>query len=145
MVTKEIAFPVGVPPPVAVRLGIMAFTAAGRGAEFLTFTDPLFSLLSSAAYRSTVAGKSQMFRVDQPLTDGKVQELLLIKTEDEGKGLSGLNCQRSSKGRRLEAMLEESQGVLSPFFFPLGVFLLGKRSLGERLFVASFQMREKKS
>ncbi len=85
MVTKEIAFPVGVPPPVAVRLGIMAFTAAGRGAEFLTFTDPLFSLLSSAAYRSTVAGKSQMFRVDQPLTDGKVQELLLIKTEDEGK------------------------------------------------------------
>lgn len=85
MVTKEIAFPVGVPPPVAVRLGIMAFTAAGRGAEFLTFTDPLFSLLSSAAYRSTVTGKSQMFRVDQPLTDGKVQELLLIKTEDEGK------------------------------------------------------------
>ena len=33
----------------------------------------------------------------------------------------------------MEAVLEESQGVLSPFFFPLGGFIFGKRSLGGRL------------
>lgn len=60
-------------------------------------------------------------------------------------GFSGFKWQRSNKGRSLEAMLEESQGVLSPFFLPLGSFILGKRSLGERLLDLSCQMREKKS
>ena len=45
----------------------------------------------------------------------------------------------------LDAVLEESQGVLSPFFFPFGGFTLGKRSFGERLYSSSCQMREKKS
>ena len=45
-------------------------------------------------------------------------------------GFAGLSCQRSSKGRSLDAVLEESQGVLSPFFFPFGGFTLGKRSFG---------------
>ena len=40
----------------------------------------------------------------------------------------------------MEAVLEESQGVLSPFFFPLGGFILGKRSLGEKLLESSCQM-----
>ncbi|NBH24984.1 hypothetical protein D3Z60_04055 [Lachnospiraceae bacterium] len=62
------------------------------------------------------------------------------------KGFSGFKCQRSSRGRSFEAVLEESQGVLSPFFFPLGVFfILGNRSFGERLLESSCQMREKKS
>ena len=38
------------------------------------------------------------------------------------KGFSGFNGQCSSKGRSLDAILEELQGVLSPFFFPLGRF-----------------------
>ena len=41
------------------------------------------------------------------------------------KGFSGFNGQCSSKGRSLDAILEELQGVLSPFFFPLGGFILG--------------------
>ncbi len=60
--------------------------------------------------------------------------------------IAGFKCQRSSKGRSFEAVLEESQGVLSPFFFPLGVFfILGNRSFGERLLESSCQIREKKS
>lgn len=112
------SIPGGSPTPSCSQVGNNGVYSCRKRSRIPYIYRSAFSLLSSAAYRSTVAGKSQMFRVDQPLTDGKVQELLLIKTEDEGKGLSGLNCQRSSKGRRLEAMLEESQGVLSPFFSP---------------------------
>ena len=61
------------------------------------------------------------------------------------KGFSGFKCQRSSRGRSFEAVLEESQGVFSPFFFPFGGFIFGNRSFGERLSELLFQMREKKS
>lgn len=123
----------------------MSFAVTRRAAIFLTFTDPLFPLLCGSTDRSAVTGKGQMARIDQSLMDGQIEELLFIKAENKKKGFSGLNCQRSNRGRSLEAMLEESQGVLSPFFFPLGGFILGKRSLGERLAEPSFQMREKKS
>ena len=120
----------------------MAFTVTGRRAIFPAATDPFFTLLGGSPNRSAVTGKSQMIWVDQTFVDGLIQELLLIKAE---KGFFGFKCQRYSKGRSLEAVLEESQGVFSPFFFPLGGFILGNRSLGERLFEPSFQMREKKS
>ena len=42
VVAEEIAFPMGVPSPVAVRLGIMAFAAAGRTAFPLATADPFF-------------------------------------------------------------------------------------------------------
>ena len=42
MVTEEIAFPVGVPSPVAVWLGIMAFAVTRRTAFFRTVVDPFF-------------------------------------------------------------------------------------------------------
>ena len=61
------------------------------------------------------------------------------------EGCRTCNCKRSSRGRRLEATLEESQGVLSPFFLPLGGFSLGNRSFGERLLESLCQRREKKS
>ena len=145
VVTKKVAIPMGIPSPVAVRLRITAFAVTGRTAIFLAVTDPFFSLLCSGADRGAVTGKSQMVWIDQSFLDRTIQELLMIKPKDEKKGFSGFNFQRSSKGRSLEAILEESQGVFSPFFFPLGGFILGKRSLGERLSESACQMREKKS
>ena len=41
VVAEEIAFPVGVPSPVTVRLGVMALTVTGRIAFFLTIADTL--------------------------------------------------------------------------------------------------------
>ena len=87
MVTKEIAFPMGIPSPVAVGLGIMTFTAAGRTALLLTVTDPFFPLLGGSSDGSAVTGKSQMARNDQTVVNGTVQELSLIKLENEEKGI----------------------------------------------------------
>ena len=87
VVAEEIAFPMRVPSPVAVRLRIMAFAAAGRTAFFLAITDPFFPLLRGSADRSAVTGKSQMIWIDQPSVDGTIQELLLIKPKDEEKGI----------------------------------------------------------
>ena len=42
VVTEKIAFPMRVPSPVAVRLRIQAFAAAGRTGIFLTIADPFF-------------------------------------------------------------------------------------------------------
>ena len=83
MVAEEIAFPMRVPSPVAVRLRIMAFAAAGRTALFLAITDPFFPLLRGSADRSTVTGKSQMIWIDQPSVDGTIQELLFVETENK--------------------------------------------------------------
>lgn len=85
MVTEEIAFPVGVPSPVEVRLGIAAFTVTGRTALFFALADPFFPLLCGSTYWGTVTGKSQMFGKDQTIADGMVEEQMLIKTENEKK------------------------------------------------------------
>ena len=60
VVTEEIAFPMGVPSPVTVRLGVMALTVTGRTAFLLTIADTLFSLLCGSTDRGAVTGKSQM-------------------------------------------------------------------------------------
>ena len=83
VVTEEIAFPMRVPSPVAVRLRIMAFAAAGRTAFFLAIADPFFPLLRGSADRSAVTGKSQMIWIDQPSVDGTIQELLFVETENK--------------------------------------------------------------
>ena len=83
VVAEEIAFPMRVPSPVAVRLRIMAFAAAGRTAFFLAITDPFFPLLRGSADRSAVTGKSQMIWIDQPSVDGTIQELLFVETENK--------------------------------------------------------------
>ena len=87
VVTEEIAFPMGVPSPVTVRLGVMALTVTGRTAFFLTMADTLFSLLCGSTDRGAVTGKGQVPGINQPPVDGLVQELLLIKPENEGKGI----------------------------------------------------------
>ena len=87
VVTKEIAFAVGVPSPVTVRLGVMAFTVTGRTAFFLTVTYALFSLLGGSADRRAVTGKCQMVRSAQSLADRKIQELLPVELENKGKGI----------------------------------------------------------
>ncbi len=64
-----------------------------------------------------------------------VEELLLIKPENEEKGFSGFKCQSSAREKVLKQCREESQGSLITFLLPLGVFfILGNRSFGERLF-----------
>ena len=123
----------------------MAFAIAGGAAFILTIADPLFPLLCGSTDRGAISGKGQMVGIDQSLADRKIQELLLIETENKKKRIFRFQLQRSRRGRSLEAALEESQGVLSPFFFPLGGFILGKRSFGERLLESSCQIREKKS
>ena len=85
MVTEEIAFPMGVPSPVAVWLRIMAFAATGRTAFFLAIADPFFPLLCGSPDRSAVTGKSQMVWVDQSFLNRTIQELLLIETENKRK------------------------------------------------------------
>ena len=62
---EEMAFPVGVPSPVTVRLGKMAFAVTGSTAMFLT-------LLCGSAHGRAVAGKSQVLRIDQTFLDGAV-------------------------------------------------------------------------
>ena len=85
MITEEIAIPVGDPAPVAVRLGIMAFTVTGRTAFLLTVTESFFSLLGGGADRGAVPGKGQMLGNDQAFVNGWIEEQLLIKAENEKK------------------------------------------------------------
>ena len=63
VVTEEVAFPMGVPSPVAVWLGILAFAVTGRTAFFLAIADSFFSLLCGSPDRSAVTSKIQMVRI----------------------------------------------------------------------------------
>lgn len=89
VVTEEIAFPVGIPAPVTVRLGIKAFAVTGRAAFLITVAEPRFSLLCGGAYGSAVTGQGQVVGVNQAMPDGNRQELLFIKAEDQRKRLIG--------------------------------------------------------
>ena len=89
VVTKEIAFPVGVPAPVTVWLGIVEFAVTGRAALFFTMTESFFPLLRSSTDRSAITSQSQMARIKEPFAAGKIQELLFIKLEDEIKRVLG--------------------------------------------------------
>ena len=60
VITEEIAFPVGVPTPVAVLLGTMPLTVTGRTAPFFTATDPFFTLLGGSPDRGAVTSNSQI-------------------------------------------------------------------------------------
>ena len=87
MVAEEIAFPKGVPSPVAVGLGIMTLAAAGRTAVLLTIASSFFPLLCGSADRGTVTGKCQMLRMDQSSVDGLIQKLVFVKLENKKKGI----------------------------------------------------------
>lgn len=118
MVAEEIAFPVGVPSPVAVGLGIMPFAATGRAAIFLTFTDPLFPLLCGSTDRSAVTGKGQMARNDQSFMDGQIEELLFIKAENKEKRISRFELPAFQKGKEPGSHAGRIVGSLITFLFP---------------------------
>src|SRR5699024_7834325 len=84
-VTDEIGFPVGIPSPVTVGLGIMTLAVTGRTAFFLTITESLFPLLCGSTDRSAVSSKSQMFWIDQAFMNRRIQELMAIELENKGK------------------------------------------------------------
>ena len=122
VVTEEIAFPMGVPSPVAVRLRIMAFAVAGRTAVFLTIADPFFPLLRGSPDRSAVTGKSQMIRIDQPSVDGTIQELLFVETENKGKRIFRFQLPTFQQREKPGCSAGRITGSFLTFLFPFGWF-----------------------
>ena len=122
VVTEEIAFPMRVPSPVAVRLRIMAFAAAGRTAFFLAITDPFFPLLRGSADRSAVTGKSQMVWVNQSFLNRTLQELLLIETENKGKRIFLFEFPMFQQRKEFGCGTGRITGSLIAFPFPFGRF-----------------------
>lgn len=122
VVTEEIAFPVRVPSPVTVRLGIMAFAAAGKAAVFLTIAVLLFALLRSSPDRSTVTGKSQMVWVDQSLLNRTNQELLVIQPENKGKRIFRFQFPAFQQRKKPGSCTGRVTKGLIAFLFPFGRF-----------------------
>ena len=120
VVAEEIAFPMRVPSPVAVRLRIMAFAAAGRTAFFLAIADPFFSLLCSSPDGSAVTGKSQMAWIDQSFLNRTIQELLMIKPKDEKKGILRFQLPVFQQRKKFGCGTGRITGSLIPFLFSLG-------------------------
>ena len=119
VVAEEIAFPMGVPSPVAVRLRIMAFAAAGRTAFFPAIADPFFSLLCSSPDGSAVTGKSQMIWIDQSLLNRTIQELLLIETENKGKRIFRFEVPMLQQREKFGSGTGRIAGSFIAFLFPL--------------------------
>ncbi|MEH2959486.1 hypothetical protein [Candidatus Merdisoma sp. JLR.KK006] len=65
----------------------MTFAVTGRTAFLLTIADALFPLLCGSRDRGAVTGKSQVPGINQPTVDGMIRELLMIKPENEEKGI----------------------------------------------------------
>ena len=122
VVTEKVAFPMGVPSPVAVRLRIMAFAVARRTAVFLTIADPFFPLLRGSPDRSAVTGKSQMIRIDQPSVDGTIQELLFVETENKGKRIFRFQLPTFQQREKLGCSAGRITGSFLTFLFPFGWF-----------------------
>ena len=122
VVTKKVAIPMGIPSPVAVRLRIMAFAAAGRTAVFLTIADPFFPLLRSSTDRGAVTGKSQMVWIDQTFLNRTIQELLMIKPKDEKKGILRFQIPAFQQRKKFGSDTGRITGRFIPLLFPLGWF-----------------------
>ena len=122
VVTEKIAFPMRVPSPVAVRLRIQAFAAAGRTGIFLTIADPFFSLLRSSTDRSAVTGKSQMVWIDQTFLNRTIQELLMIKPKDEKKGILRFQIPAFQQRKKFGSGTGRITGSFLTFLFPFGWF-----------------------
>ena len=122
VVTEKITFPVRVPSPVTVRLRIMASTVAGRAAFILTIADPLFPLLCGSTDRGAISGKGQMVGIDQSLADRKIQELLLIETENKKKRIFRFQLPAFQKRKKFGSNAGRVTGSFIAFLFPLGRF-----------------------
>lgn len=122
MVTEEIAFPVGIPTPVAVRLGVVSFAIAGSTAVFFTPADSLFPLLCGGADRSAVSGKSQMVWVNEPLGAGDGKKLLVIKLENEEKGIPWFQAPALQQRKKSGGSAGRVAGSFITFLFSFGRF-----------------------
>ena len=111
-----------VPSPVAVRLGVMTFAVTGERAVFLTFAGTFFSLLCRSPDRSAVTGKSQMVWINQAFTDGKIQELLLIETENKKKRIIRFQLPAFQKRKKFGSNTGRVTGSLIAFLFPFWWF-----------------------
>ena len=120
VVAEEIAFPVGVPAPVAVRLGIAAPAMAGATALFPAVAEPLLTLLCGGADGRAVTGKCQMCRIDQASADGLVQELLLVEPEDKGERIPWLQAPAFQQRKEPGSRAGRITGSLLAFLLPLG-------------------------
>ena len=122
VVTEEITFPMGVPSPITIRLGIMTFAITGGTAIFPAITDPFFSLLGDSADRGPVTGKSQMLRVNKSLRAGNGQELLVIKLEDEKEWIFCFELPAFQQRKKSGCRTERITGSFIAFLFPLWRF-----------------------
>ena len=122
VVTEKIAFPMRVPSPVAVRLRIQAFAAAGRTGIFLTIADPFFPLLSGSPYRGAITGKSQMGWIHQSVLNRTIQELLAIEPENKGKRIFLFQLPTIQQREKLGSGTGRVTGILITFPFPFGRF-----------------------
>ena len=122
VVTEEIAFPMGVPSPVAVRLRIMAFAVAGRTAVFLTIADPFFPLLRSSPDRSAVTGKRQKVWINQTFLNRTIQELLMIELENKGKRIFRFEFPAFQQRKKFGCGTGRIAGSFLAFLFSLGWF-----------------------
>ena len=137
MVAEEIAFPVGVPPPAAVRLGIMAFAVAGRISALLTTADPFFSLLCGGADRSTVTGKGQMCRINQSHVDGLIKKLLFVETESKKKWVIRFQVPAFQQRKKPGSYTGRITGSLITFLFTFRRFYFRKTFFGRKAAVVS--------
>ena len=133
VVAKEIAFPMRVPSPVAVRLRIMASAAAGRTAFFLAIADPFFPLLCSSPDRSAITGKSQMVRIDQSFPNRTIQELLLIETENKGKRIFRFKFPMFQQRKEFGCGTGRITGSFLTFLFPFGRFHFRETVFGRKV------------
>ena len=133
VVTEKIAFPMRVPSPVAVRLRIQAFAAAGRTGIFLTIADPFFPLLSGSPYRGAIASKSHMVWVDQSFLNRTSQELLLIETENKGKRIFWFQVPAFQQREKPGSCARRITGSLIAFLFPFGRLPFRETILGRKV------------
>lgn len=122
MVTEEMAFPVRVPSPIAVRLRITALAAAGRAAVIPAAADPGVPLLCGSPDRSAVTGKSQMAWVDQSFPDRTIEELLPVETENQIKRILRFEVPAFQQGKKSGSQAGRIAGSFLAFLFSLWRF-----------------------
>lgn len=146
VVAEEITFPVGIPSPVTIRLGIQTFACTGSHCIFPAFADTFFPLLCRSADRGAITGKGKVFRVYKSLFYGFLKELCMVHLENKPERVLWFQVPAFQQRKQLRSHAGRITRSLVPFLLlPFGGFILGKRSFGERLSEPLCHIREKKS
>lgn len=143
VVTEEITFPMGVPFPVAVWLGIMAFAVTGRTSVLLAITGSFFRCC--VAVRTGVSSVARAGCSGLSVLCGWLQELLFVETKNKKKQVLRFQVPAFRQRKKCGNYAGRIAGSLIVLLFSLVGFILWKRFLGERLFLSFCQMQEKKS